>query len=56
MRLFRLAKILNVFHRNGLDEFVLKDAPNPLLRMAGKLLGARTHSLPRGARLRVALE
>ncbi len=56
MRLFRLAKILNVFHRNGLDEFVLKDAPNPALRLAGRLLGARTHTLARGARLRVALE
>ncbi len=56
MRLFRLAKILNVFHRNGLDEFVLKDAPNMALRAIGSVLGARTHGLPRGARLRTALE
>ncbi len=56
MRLFRLAKILSVFHRNGLDEFVLKDAPNLALRALGGILGARTHALPRGARLRTALE
>ena len=56
MRLFRLAKILSVFHRYGLDEFVLTDAPNPLLRGLGKLLGSRTHAEPRGARLRLALE
>ncbi len=56
MRLFRLAKIVAVFHRYGLDEFVLHDAPNPLLRGLGKLLGARSHSMPRGERLRRALE
>ncbi len=56
MRLFRLAKIVTVFHRYGLDEFVLNDAPNPLLRALGKLLGARRHDMPRGERLRRALE
>ncbi len=56
MRLFRLAKIVSVFHRYGLDEFVLTDSPNPLLRGLGKLLGSRTHSAPRGERLRLALE
>jgi len=56
MRLLRLARILSVFHRYGLDEFVLADAPNPLLRGAGKLLGARKHDEPRGARLRLALQ
>ncbi len=56
MRLFRLAKIVAVFHRYGLDEFVLHDAPNPLLRGLGKMLGARSHARPRGERLRLALE
>ncbi len=56
MRLFRLAKIVSAFHRYGLDEFVLADAPNPLLRGLGKLLGSRTHAEPRGERLRLALE
>jgi len=56
MRLFRLAKIVAVFHRYGLDEFVLHDAPNPLLRGLGKLLGVRRHAIPRGERLRRALE
>ena len=56
MRLFRLAKIVSVFHRYGLDEFVLTDSPNPLLRGLGKLLGSRTHTAQRGERLRLALE
>ena len=56
MRLFRLAKIVSVFHRYGLDEFVLTDSPNPLLRGLGKLLGSRKHVAPRGERLRLALE
>ncbi len=56
MRLFRLAKIVSVFHRYGLDEFVLTDSPNLLLRGLGKLLGSRKHDLPRGERLRLALE
>ena len=56
MRLFRLAKILNVFHQQGLDEFVLLDSPNPLLRGLGKLLGTRKHAEARGVRLRLALE
>jgi ubiquinone biosynthesis protein len=56
MRLFRLAKIVGVFHKQGLDEFVLLDAPNPLLRGMGRLLGTRKHAEPRGARLRLALE
>jgi ubiquinone biosynthesis protein len=56
MRIFRLVKILGVFHRYGLDEFVLQDAPNPLLRGVGKLLGSRKHRESRGARLRQALE
>ncbi len=56
MRLFRLAKIVSVFHKYGLDEFVLHDAPNPLLRGIGKLLGTRKHDQPRGVRLRLALE
>ena len=56
MRLFRLAKIVSVFHRYGLDEFVLTDSPNPLLRGFGKLLGSRTHAAQRGERLRLALE
>ena len=56
MRLFRLAKIVSVFHKQGLDEFVLLDAPNPLLRGIGKLLGARQHAESRGVRLRLALE
>ena len=56
MRLFRLAKIVSVFHRYGLDEFVLTDSPNPLLRGFGKLLGSRKHAAPRGERLRLALE
>jgi ubiquinone biosynthesis protein len=56
MRLFRLAKIIGVFHRYGLDEFVLHDAPNPLLRGLGVLLGSRKHAAPRGERLRLALE
>lgn len=56
MRLFRLAKIVAVFHKQGLDEFVLLDAPNPLLRGIGRLLGTRKHAAPRGARLRTALE
>ncbi|HPV23893.1 MAG TPA: ubiquinone biosynthesis regulatory protein kinase UbiB, partial [Casimicrobium sp.] len=56
MRLIRLAKIISVFHRFGLDEFVLKDASNPILRGLGRVLGNREHSAPRGARLRAALE
>ena len=56
MRLFRLAKIVSVFHKQGLDEFVLLDAPNPLLRGLGKLLGSRRHAQSRGVRLRLALE
>ena len=56
MRLIRLAKIISVFHRFGLDEFVLKDASNPILRGMGRVLGAREHAAPRGARLRAALE
>ncbi len=56
MRLLRLAKIISVFHRFGLDEFVLKDATNPVLRGIGRVLGAREHDAPRGARLRSALE
>ena len=56
MRLFRLAKIVSVFHRYGLDEFVLTDSPNLLLRGLGKVLGSRTHDAPRGERLRRALE
>jgi ubiquinone biosynthesis protein len=56
MRLFRLAKIIGVFHRYGLDEFVLRDAPNPLVRGIGLLLGSRKHDAPRGERLRLALE
>ena len=55
MRLIRLAKIVTVFHRYGLDEFVLTDSPNRLLRGIGKLLGSRTHAAPRGERLRLAL-
>ena len=56
MRLFRLAKIVSVFHQQGLDEFVLLDAPNPILRGIGKLLGTRKHAEARGVRLRRALE
>lgn len=56
MRLFRLVKIIGVFHRYGLDEFLLRDGSNKLLRGLGKLLGSRTHAQPRGARLRLALE
>jgi ubiquinone biosynthesis protein len=56
MRLFRLAKIVSVVHKHGLDEFVLLDAPNPLLRGLGKLLGTRKHASARGVRLRLALE
>ena len=56
MRLFRLAKIVSVFHKQGLDEFVLLDASNPLLRGIGKLLGSRQHDRSRGVRLRLALE
>ena len=56
MRLFRLDKIVSIFHRYGLDEFVLTDSPNPLLRGLGKLLGSRKHAAPRGERLRLALE
>jgi ubiquinone biosynthesis protein len=56
MRLFRLAKIVSVFHKQGLDEFLLHDAPNPLLRGIGKLLGTRKHAEARGVRLRLALE
>jgi ubiquinone biosynthesis protein len=56
MRLFRLAKIIGVFHRYGLDEFVLRDTTNPLLRFVGWLLGSRTHKAARGERLRLALE
>ncbi|MBL8309703.1 MAG: ubiquinone biosynthesis regulatory protein kinase UbiB [Burkholderiales bacterium] len=56
MHLFRLAKIIGVFHRYGLDEFVLRDTPNPLLRAVGKLFSARSHERPRGERLRLALE
>mgnify|MGYP006992437113 CR=1 FL=1 len=55
MHLFRLARIVSVFHRYGLDEFVLRDTPNPILRGLGKLLRARSHDRPRGERLRAAL-
>ena len=41
-------KLLPSFIATALDEFVLHDAPNPLLRGLGKLLGARSHSMPRG--------
>ncbi len=56
MRLFRLARILGVFHKYGLDEFVLRDSPSRLLRSVAWLFGKRAFSDSRGARLRMALE
>lgn len=56
MRLFRLAKILGVFHRYGLDEFALRDSPSRFLRAVSWVLGKRSFTDSRGARLRMALE
>jgi ubiquinone biosynthesis protein len=56
MRLFRLAKIIGVFHTYGLDEFVLRDSPSRFLRGIAWLLGKRSFTDSRGARLRMALE
>jgi ubiquinone biosynthesis protein len=56
MRLLRLAKILGVFHKYGLDEFALRDSPSRLLRLLAWLLGKRSFADSRGARLRMALE
>ncbi|TAG77023.1 MAG: ubiquinone biosynthesis regulatory protein kinase UbiB [Burkholderiales bacterium] len=56
MRLFRLVKILGVFHRYGLDEFALRDSPSRLLRIVSSVFGRRSFSETRGARLRMALE
>jgi ubiquinone biosynthesis protein len=56
MRLFRLAKIIGVFHRYGLDEFALRDSPNRFVRSLAWVVGKRSFSDSRGARLRMALE
>jgi ubiquinone biosynthesis protein len=56
MRLFRLAKIIGVFHTYGLDEFALRDSPSVFFRAVGWVLGKRSFKDSRGARLRMALE
>jgi ubiquinone biosynthesis protein len=56
MRLLRLAKILGVFHKYGLDEFALRDSPSRLLRSLAWVFGKRSFTDSRGARLRMALE
>lgn len=56
MRFFRLAKIVAVFHRYGLDEFLLRDSPSKPLRALVWLFGKRNFAEARGARLRMALE
>ncbi len=56
MHILRLARILAVFRRYGLDEFILRpEARGPLAWLA-KLLAKDEHREPRGVRLRQALE
>ena len=57
MRLFRLAKIVSVSLRFGLDRMVLDaDSSGRLAHIWHKVFFWRTYSESRGARLRQALE
>lgn len=57
MRIFRLFYIVFIALRFGLDEFVLSHTKlQPLQRIINVLLFWRNRQLPRGARLRLALE
>jgi len=56
MRLFRLARILAVFRRFGLDEFLIREGTHRGFALLGRLLASGRRTEPRGARLRRALE
>ncbi len=57
MRLFRLAKIVRIGLRYGLDQMILEHEPSGrLARLAGALFFWRDLSAPRAIRLRLALE
>ena len=57
MRLFRLAKILSVCRRFGIDALILEHEPTGKLAALARLLGGGARSAaPRGERLRRALE
>ena len=57
MRLFRLAKILSVVRRYGIDEMILEHEPSGRLVALSRLLRFGRHlEAPRGERLRQALE
>jgi ubiquinone biosynthesis protein len=57
MRIFRLAKIIRVGIRYGLDELILEHEPSGrLVRFANALFFWRDLSAPRAERLRLALE
>ena len=57
MRLLRLAKILNVCRRHGIDVLILEHEPSGKLAALARLLGGgKRCTAPRGERLRLALE
>ena len=57
MRLFRLAKILSVVSRFGIDEMILEREPSGRLARLSRTLHFWRHlDAPRGERLRRALE
>ena len=57
MRLFRLAKILSVSSRFGLDEMILEHEPSGRLAALSRLVHFwRRFDKPRAERLRLALE
>ena len=57
MRIFRLAKILSVASRFGLDEMIFEHEPSGRLAALARVVHfGRRLELPRAVRLRLALE